>query len=47
MEYVRRSNNGWKIASDGVFVRDATDVDKENEEANDGEENTSLSVIII
>ncbi|CAG8953791.1 hypothetical protein HYFRA_00006683 [Hymenoscyphus fraxineus] len=43
VEYVRRSNNGWKISSDGVFVRDPSEVDKENEHTNDGE-NTSLSV---
>jgi hypothetical protein len=44
VEYVKRANNGWKVAEDGVFVRDAADLSPEPQGGIDGGEPTSLSV---
>jgi hypothetical protein len=42
VEYVKRAANGWKVAQEGVFVRDPGDLAPEPE-ASDGE-HSSLSV---
>jgi hypothetical protein len=43
VEYVKRAGNGWKVAGDGVFVRDPEDLAPEPEGAGGGEP-SSLSV---
>lgn len=43
VEYVKRANNGWKVAGEGVFVRDPKDLTPEDDEGDD-EEGSSLSV---
>ena len=44
VEYVKRAGNGWKVAGDGVFVRDAKDLTPEPEEGAESEDPSSLSV---
>ena len=43
VEYVKRAGMGWKIAGDGVFVRDSKDLEPEPAEGED-EDGSSLSV---
>jgi hypothetical protein len=43
VEYVKRAGNGWKVAGEGVFVRDITDSDPEPTQAEEAESST-LSV---
>lgn len=44
VEYVKRAGNGWKVASDGVFVRDPEDLVPEPEEGDDSADPSKLSV---
>ncbi|KAF4632899.1 hypothetical protein G7Y89_g5240 [Cudoniella acicularis] len=44
VEYVKRSGRGWKIAGDGVFVRDARDVEPENPDGGEGGSDTGNKV---
>ena len=44
VEYVKRAENGWKVAADGVFVRDPEDLEPEPEEGAEDAESSSLSV---
>ncbi|RDL39113.1 uncharacterized protein BP5553_03453 [Venustampulla echinocandica] len=37
VEYVKRSGNGWRIAGDGVFVRDSKDLAPERPDDGEGE----------
>ena len=44
IEYVKRAGNGWKVASDGVFVRDPKDLVPEPEEGDGSADPSTLSV---
>lgn len=44
VEYVKRAAIGWKVAGDGVFVRDAKDIRASGEEDDDEGEPSILSV---
>jgi hypothetical protein len=44
VEYVKRAANGWRVAADGVFVRDTRDPVPENAAGGNEGEFTSLSV---
>ena len=43
VEYVKRAGNGWKVAGEGVFVRDVKDSDPDPTQAEEAE-SSSLSV---
>ena len=46
VEYVKRAGNEWKIAGDGVFVRDVEEnpTSESKNDGNDERNNTTLSV---
>jgi hypothetical protein len=43
VEYVKRAGQGWKVAAEGILIRDPKDLCPEPEEGDD-EEGSSLSV---
>jgi hypothetical protein len=43
VEYVKRAENGWKVAGDGVFIRDPNDLAPEPAE---GEEEEGSSLLV-
>lgn len=44
VEFVKRAGNGWKVARDGVFVRELKDLEAEPEGGNEAEGSSSLLV---
>jgi hypothetical protein len=44
VEYVKRAGDGWRIAGEGVFVRDSSQPEGVDGDAEDGLESTLLSV---
>jgi hypothetical protein len=44
VEYVKRAGNGWKVAAEGVFIRDPKDLEPEPEGGAEAGEPSSLSV---
>ena len=44
IEYVKRAGQGWKVAGDGVFVKESKDLQPEPKEGAEVENLSSLSV---
>lgn len=44
VEYVKRAGNGWKVAGDGVFVREPKDLEPEPKEGAEAGDPSSSSV---